>query len=168
MKLYYLLLLAVFVVACEKDDDPVQCETEINTYTVTNDRALKDTMVLQGNEQLLYVKEIPGSRQLFIYKSTLYACPGVADAGYEYNLLFTVPKGTTQFRFDDTNIAMADCYYRVYVFGPNAGTTRVTEGSIEGEMISPNHWKVSVNVTLHYRTTAIEKLRFEQIYEVAK
>ncbi|HYW35143.1 MAG TPA: hypothetical protein VE868_07045 [Balneolaceae bacterium] len=91
-----------------------------------------------------------GSSLVFRYNHQKKAPDHARDAGFSETLVFRIPTDVKKFDYQDKNFSQADVFYqRSCACSISGAGFKVTSGLIRGERLSPVHWIIRVNVTVH-------------------
>lgn len=160
MRVIAIWMLAICFSGCFKD--PVtNCSDTTETYDLYSGKQILDTFrVYQGDTtDLKFIGN--GNDLLFTY--TLYGaqCDEVIDDEWGRQLNFTIPANAASFNFSGNQITQADCF-SVETGAWTMGIQHLIDsGSISGQRLTENSWRVSVDVVLDTAHSTMSKIKFE-------
>jgi len=140
LRLTYILLagyLAFF--SCKKISG--ECTKDIYTYEFYTNSKI-DTIRTAYN---LYFRINPGNEFVFSYTHTGPDCKNIADDEYLDKLVFKAPAGSTDFSYENNQLADAICLFEQDGAWIN-GAHNITSGKINGAKRSDGKWDVQINI----------------------
>ena len=109
---------------------------------------------------------IDGNKLLFEYNHSGAQCDNIADDEWGEKLIFQVENNITLFEFIDEEILLTNCFYQQYGAWVSHNQYHVKNGTIKGEKLSKNKWKIVVAIeTTHLSENEQPKvIEFSEIY----
>jgi hypothetical protein len=146
--MYRLIFLSFIILtyfsSCTSDKNENDCypETVISNWTTENEIMIDfDTEFERNNYSV-----VDGNKLLFKYNHTGAQCDHIIDDEWGERLIFQVENNNADFEFVDEEILLTNCFYQHNGAWVNHNQYQVKNGTIKGEKISENEWKIIVNI----------------------
>ncbi len=143
MKNVILVLLSVFGTISCNSDESTNCNPDIITTSWSKNRIIS----VEYNDawQQDWYRIAEGENDVFEYTFTHAECLDVNDDERSEELIFEISEEANNFEYSGEEMAHAKCFYREFGAWINRQYT-INDGTIKGEKLSENKWKISVSI----------------------
>lgn len=154
-KLFPLLLFALVLFACEKDESPLESDTYSYTYSTSSKiETTIDTLVYEYTLQdSAYIDTIisvssgvvAGENYVFRYTYTYDDELEIVDDEYAESFFIEIPVSGDTFSYDSDELKGLNTAFNYYCFCPTLGLTQADSGRISGVKMDDSHWKIELD-----------------------
>lgn len=139
---YQLVVMLVFLTSCGFEDMEDNCSAEeLTTIWNTNEEIL---IAYDTRYERYDYTVVSGNKLVFSYNDFISnSCLGLFE---ERNLFFQIEDPGEAFEFIDDEILTTNCFYRLEGGYLNGATHLFSKGTISGEKIAEDTWKIDVNI----------------------
>jgi hypothetical protein len=158
-----LLILTSFS-SCTSDKSENDCYPEAVISNWTNEKEILvdfDTEFERNNYSV-----VNGNKLVFEYNHTGAQCDHIIDDEWGERLIFQVENNNADFEFVDDEILLTNCFYQQYGAWVNHNQYQIKNGTVKGEKISENEWKIIVNIetTPSFENEQPTNINFTEIF----
>ncbi|MBD0824838.1 hypothetical protein [Aestuariibaculum marinum] len=162
--IYLLFILTNCFLSCNNDDDENDChpETILSNWNTQKEIVIEfDTEFNRNNYNI-----VDGNKLLFEYNHIGAQCDHIIDDEWQENLVFQIENTSVAFEYIDNDLLLTNCYYQQLGAWVNHNQYQVKNGTIKGEKLSENEWKIIVNVetTPLFENEQPKEIQFTQIF----
>lgn len=158
-----LLILTSFS-SCTSDKSENDCypEAVISNWTTEKEIMVDfDTEFERNNYSV-----VNGNKLVFEYNHTGAQCDHIIDDEWGEKLIFQVENNNADFEYVDDEILLTICFYQQYGAWVNHNQYQIKNGTVKGEKISENEWKIIVNIetTPSFENEQPTNINFTEIF----
>lgn len=159
----FLFGLSILVSMASCNNENCHPEKIITKWTVGKELSVSYDSTYKRN----HYEIIDGNKRLFEYKHIGSQCEDIVDDEWFETLFFTTNIQTHNFEFIDEEIIETNCFYQETGAWVRHNQYQIKNGSIIGEKVSSNQWRVSVSVatTPLFEGEQPKKIEFEEIFK---
>lgn len=145
-KNYLLLIFTLILISCNKDDS----NQDLYTYTYFD----KSELTINSREDSYMKYGIIGSGEnlVFEYRFDAYDEKQIADDEYSETISFEIDSKLDKFSYSDDELLNMKAVFTkyCYCYFPLTESKKIEPtGTISGEKISNNEWKIKINITFY-------------------
>jgi len=145
-KNYLLLIFTLILISCNKDDS----NQDLFTYTYFDKSEL--TITSSQDSYMKYGIIESGENLVFEYRFDAYDEEQIADDEYSETVRFEIDSKLDKFSYSDDELLNIKAVFTKYCYCGFALTESKNvnpKGTISGEKISNNEWKIKINITFY-------------------
>jgi len=145
-KNYLLLIFTLIIISCNKDDS----NQDLYTYTYSDKSEL--TITSSEDSYMKYGIIESGENLVFEYRFDAYDNEQIADDEYSETVRFEIDSKLDQFSYSDDELLNIKAVFTQNCFcgfTPTESKNVNPVGTISGEKISNNEWKIKINITFY-------------------
>jgi hypothetical protein len=137
------IFIIIGLISCNNDDDE-NCHPESvsSSWTLGKEIVVEYNSEYESNDYNV----TDGDNRLFEYNHSGAQCDDIADDEWGEKLTFVINQETTDFEFVNEDIVETKCFYQEYGAWVRHNKYQIKDGTIKGEKISENEWKITVSV----------------------
>lgn len=145
-KNYILLIFTLILISCNKDD------SNQDSYTYRYSDKSELTITSREDSYIKYGVTESGENLVFEYRFYAYDDEQIADDEYSETIRFEIDSKLDKFSYSDEQLLNIKAVFTPYCFCyfPLTESKNVDPtGTINGERISKNEWKIKINITFY-------------------
>lgn len=136
----------MILISCSKDDS----NQDLYTYTYSDKSEL--TITSSEGSYMKYGIIESGENLVFEYRFDAYNDEQMADTEYSETVRFEIDSKLDKFSYSDDELLNIKAVFTQYCFcgfTPTESKNVDPKGTISGEKISNNRWKIKINITFY-------------------
>ncbi len=154
------LLFCLFFLGCGDD-----CHDPETTFQFTDNSQL---IRIDDTDLGLFEYEVSeGDKLVFRINHAEAQCDDILDDEWGERIVFEIDQEATSFRFDDSELIEAQCYYNQWGAWVNSSPLLITSGSIDGTKLNESTWFINLSLNLSAQNAlGSSMVEYEGTYEI--
>lgn len=158
------IAILIGMLSCNNNDDE-NCspETVFANWTLGKEINVTYNLEFQRNDYEI----VDGNSRLFEYNHIGAQCDDIYDDEWGERLTFKISTETINFELANEDILETNCFYQEYGAWVRHNKYQIKEGTIIGEKISKNRWRISASIitTPLFEDEQPKMIEFSEIFE---